>query len=78
MLQAFNDVFHLIVSGRAVHCPDVVHVHGIQFQNIVVHFVECGKHFRVVDKGGIAQYADLSIGEIFVAQGQCIFNNLWK
>lgn len=66
------------MSCGAVDTADVIYVDGVEFEDVVVESFEGFEDGGTADEGGVAQYADFGIGEIFVAQSDNIVHYLGK
>ena len=66
------------MSRRPIYLIYIGSIDGIEFQNVVVYLVQGIEHFRLMNKGGIAQHAYLGFGKILVAKCQGIGNDTGK
>lgn len=75
-LHVLNHLLHIIARlGGAVNGQDVIGVHRVELQDVVVHFHQSTPRLLMPDEGRVAQYADLGAGAPLVAQLDCVVDD---
>ena len=76
--QLFDDLLHVVCTRRTVDPTDIIGIHSVEFQDVVVNALQGSHHLRTVEHGRIAQHAHLGRREIAVAQGQRVIHDFRK
>ena len=68
--EAGYDVFYVVGGAEwLIYEADVLGRHGVEFLYVVVYAQQGVEHVLTVELGGVAEYADFCLGEVFIAQG---------
>ena len=77
--HALNDFLHTKAWGkRAVHHADVIHVDGVELEDIVINLEQCIEHIFTKNASGITQHTDFGFREKLIAKGNGVMNDVGK
>ena len=77
-LEIVDNLTDIIVAYRAVNKADVVGIDGVELQDVVVNTHQGIVDLWAMSHRGIAEYADLCIRTVLVAQADGVVDNLGK
>ena len=75
-LEAVDDLIDIIGAVRVIYLINISGIDGVEFQDVVIHLHERVVYLWTVDHRGIAEYGDLRLRTVLVAQTDGVGDDL--
>ena len=75
-LEAVDDLIDIVGAVRVIYLINISGIDGVEFQDVVIHLHERVVYLWTVDHRGIAEYGDLRLRTVLVAQTDGVGDDL--
>ena len=75
-LEAVDDQIDIVGAVRMIYLINIGGIDSVEFQDVVIHLHEGIMYLLTVDHRGIAEYGDLSLRTVLVAQTDGVGDDL--
>ena len=77
-LEAVDDEIDIVSAVRVIHLINICGIYGVEFQDVIIHLHEGIVYLGTVDHCAVAEYGDLGLRTVLVAQTDGVGDDLCK